>query len=211
MDALTQFQLSDLSPEQVQALVAAAVGVGAVYCFLGYRLLRFIIALTGFLVAGAVAAALAALITNGHAISTAVVGVLGGICGAMALSFLYRAGVFLLGLLGAALVAYSVLPDTHQTWAPLSVLAIGVLGGLTALLLEQPVVILATAAIGAWIVVFGVAYFLTGSTWVSSPDIDIVVDLEEDYQWLFGVWVVLAIIGAFSQWSLRKRAAPKKS
>ena len=86
--------ISELPPSTLNACVAIGIGVGTLYCFLGYRTLRFVIGLTGFILAGGVAFVIAAWLSAGHTIASAAVGMAGGLCGAVALTFLYRAGVF---------------------------------------------------------------------------------------------------------------------
>ncbi len=198
--------MSDLAPEQLDGLVAMAVSVGTLYCFLGYRTAKFVIGMTGFLIAGAVASILVGILTEGHLVSVGVGALIGGLSGAMALFFLYRTGVFLLGLLGATLAAYNVLAERPETWIPFAILGLGVLGGLISLLIERPVVTLATAAIGAWLVVSGVAYFLLGSTFLG----DYGKTLESNEATVLLVaWCVLACLGVFAQFVTRARPAPK--
>lgn len=204
METLAALELSDLSPEQVKVAVAMGIAVGTLYCFLGYRTLKFLIGLTGFILAGAVAGVFAGWLSGGHLIAIAIVMLIGGACGAMALFFLYRAGVFFLGLLAGALIAHNALSAMPQRWIPLAILGIGIAGGLVALLTERPIVTVATAALGAWAVVCGVGYFLmdsgtieglTGSLSFSEQRIGVLV-----------AWAVLALCGAFAQFFTQKRA-----
>ena len=206
METLTSQQVSDLTPEQLNGLVAIAVSVGTLYCFLGYRTAKFVIGMTGFLIAGVVASLVVGVLTEGHLISIGVGALIGGASGAMALFFLYRTGVFLLGLLGTTLAAYNVLTERPETWIPFAILGLGVLGGLIALLIERPVVTLATAAIGAWLVVSGVAYFLLGSTFLG----DYGETLESNEATVLLVaWGLLACLGVFAQFVTRSRAGAK--
>ena len=197
MPVTSTFDVSDLTPQQINAIVAAAVGVGTLYCFLGYRTLRFVLGLTGFLIAGGVAATLVNWVTQGNQLAALIGLFLGGMCGAFALFFLYRAGVFILGMLGAALIAHNFLDARPETWIPLVVVGVAIVGGLIALLLERPVVLLATAAIGAWIVVSGVAYFMLGSTEVQ--DLSEIFESEDQRIIVMASWTVLTIGGVLSQ------------
>ncbi|MFO7776323.1 MAG: DUF4203 domain-containing protein, partial [Candidatus Hydrogenedentota bacterium] len=107
-------QLNELPPETLNAIVAGAISVGTLYCFLGYRTLKIVIALLGFILAGSVAAALAAWISQGHTVATIAGGLAGGIAGAMALFFLYKAGVFLLGLLLGVFLVLNLLAHLFE-------------------------------------------------------------------------------------------------
>jgi hypothetical protein len=189
--------------------VAVAIAAGTLYCFLGYRTLRFVIMLTGFVLAGAVAAALAAWISKGEAIAMTVAGFLGGICGAVALGFLVRSGVFLLGVLGGFVAAMHLTTGIEEPWVPWAVLVAGGIGGLLALLLRRTICILATAVIGAWLVVSGVLFFLAGPGSLETPS-DTILAVREGWVGV-ACWAVLALGGAVAQFATRPRdASPKK-
>lgn len=206
MDLATLVPYENLTEQQLHAAVAAVISVGTLYCFLGYRTLKFLIALTGFLLAGGVAGILAGLLSEGHGWVMLVSAGLGGLAGAMALFFLYRAGVFCLGLLGGVLIAHNALAGSPETWAPLAVLGIGVAAGLIAIVVERPVVTATTAALGAWIVVWGVAYFLLGEDWLRESGGAGV--LQQERKMILGAWIVLSIAGAMAQFATHKRTAP---
>ena len=125
--------VSDLTTQQLNGLIAIAVAIDTLYCFLGYRTLRFVLGLTGFLMAGGVA----------------------------------------------------------------------VLGGLVALLLERPVIMLATAALGAWMVVSGVAYFIVGSG--EQEGLTEFLQSEDQRMIVIASWAVLAVAGALSQVATTKK------
>lgn len=194
---------SDLTSQQVNGLIAIAVAIGTLYCFLGYRTLRFVLGLTGFLMAGGVAATLANWISQGNQLATLIALLIGGLCGAFALYFLYRTGVFFLGLMGTALISHNVLASQPDTWIPLVVLGLAVAGGLFALLIERPVILLATAALGAWMVVSGVAYFIVGSSGLD--ELTKLLESEDHRTIVVASWAVLAIAGALSQMATTKR------
>ena len=189
--------VSDLTAQQINGLIASAVAIGTLYCFLGYRTLRFVLGLTGFLMAGGVAATLVNWISQGNQLAVLIALFIGGMCGAFALYFLYRTGVFLLGLMGTALIAHNVLSAQPDTWIPVAVIGVAVLGGLVALLLERPVILLATAALGAWMVVSGVTYFIVGSGELEG--LTKVFESEEQRMIILASWAILAVAGALSQ------------
>jgi Domain of unknown function (DUF4203) len=201
-ESLTTAGLADLSPQQVNAAVAIAIAIGTLYCFLGYRVLKFVIGLTGFLLAGSVAAALLGWLTHGNLIAMILSGVIGGISGAFALFFLYKAGVCCLGVLGGAAIAQGVLSTVGDDWVSSAVVAAAIFGGLAALFLERTVMTLATSAIGAWLVVLGLAYFILPAM---SPDAVPLqsIPVETRYYLLIG-WAVLAVIGSIAQFLTHK-------
>ncbi len=125
----------------------------------------------------------------------------------MALFFLYKFGVFLVGLLGAALVAYAVLADSTNPYALWIVLGCGLCGGLIAVALERGIMVLATAALGAWMVVCGIGFFLIGPSFL-----DILqepIELGKDRQVLITCWAILAVSGAVAQFATT-RARPRE-
>ncbi len=195
--------VSDLTTQQLNVLIVTAVAIGTLYCFLGYRTLRFVLGLTGFLMAGGVAATLVNWISQGNQLAVLIALFIGGMCGAFALYFLYRTGVFLLGLMGTALIAHNVLSAQPDTWIPVAVIGVAVLGGLVALLLERPVILLATAALGAWMVVSGVAYFIVGSGELEG--LTKVFESEEQRMIILASWAILAVAGALSQVATTKK------
>jgi hypothetical protein len=157
--------------------------------------------------AGATATVLAAWASNSDDAATIIVGALGGLCGAMALLFVYKFGVFLLGFMGAWLMASVALTGRAEPWGVWVLLGASFLGGCLALLIERTVMTIATAAIGAWIVVCGVAYFAIGPRFVDvfqEP-----IELGRNYGTLVACWAVLALAGAFAQFATG-RGRPKE-
>lgn len=200
-------ELSQMPETTINGAVAIAIAVGTLYCFLGYKTLRVVIGLTGFILAGAVAGVLVIWLFPEQVLVAAIAAFVGGFCGAMALFFLYKFGVFLVGFLGAALVAYTIMADSTSPYAIWIVLGCAAVGGLISVALEHSIMILATAALGAWIVVCGIGFFLVGP-----PFLDILqqpVDLGKDRQVLITCWAVVAVSGAIAQFATT-RARPRE-
>jgi hypothetical protein len=125
----------------------------------------------------------------------------------LALFFLYKFGVFLIGLLGTALIVYTIMADSTNPYAIWIVLGCALAGGLIAVTLERFIMILATAAIGAWFVVCGIGFFLVGPSFL-----DILqqpVELGKDRQVLITCWAIVAVSGAVAQFATT-RARPKE-
>jgi len=197
LPTIAAVRLAELSPEQVRALLASTLLVGAVYCFLGYYFVRFTVGMTGFLLAGSMAAVLAGFVFEGRMLFMAVAGVLGGIAGAAALFFVYKVGLFCVGALGCAVAAHMALVGRPDDWVPSAIVAASVFGGLAALVFERGVMILATSAVGAWTVCYGVLCMLAVRQ-------DIVFS-KGSMLILLAAWSVLAIIGSVTQFALRPR------
>lgn len=203
MDTTALF--ADLPPESLPAAMAVAIAAGTLYCFLGYRALKFIIGLTGFLLAAASAGALAALVSGGNLPATAVVALLGGLCGAAALFFVYKLGVFALGAVGGLVVGIHVLQGREESWIVLAIIGCAIGGGLLALLLERFMLTLTTAVVGAWLTATGLAFFIKGPDFVGT--LSRTGELTNDQLMLYGAWILLALLGAFAQFATYRRPA----
>lgn len=197
--------LAELSGEQARIAMAAAIAVGVLYCFLGYRLFKLVLVLTGFVLAGSVAGALTGFLSHGKLVYMAAAACLGGVAGAFALSFLYKAGVFCVGVLAGVLVADALIGARPETWVTSAVVGAAVFGGLAALAFERPMMTVATAAIGAWVAAQGVTFFVLGA-----PAPDGAPRLIEDARgpWIvLTCWAMLATAGIAVQIFTHERAA----
>jgi hypothetical protein len=206
-EALASVELTDLPPHVLNAAVAVAVALGTLYCFLGYRALKAVIAMTGFGLAGAAGGVIAGLVTHGQPLYMVLGVVLAGVCGAVALLVVYRSGIFLVGLLGVALAAHYAAGLWPVLESPLAVLAAGVVGGIVALVVERPAVTLATAALGAWAIIQGVLFFLYAPQGLPLA----LPSLAREGRTLFLVWLVLAASGAMAQFATYRRPRPQEA
>lgn len=175
---------------------------GVLYCFIGYRVFKLMLVLTGFLLAGGVSAAIVTVGFPGDWLVPAVVGVICGILGAGVLLFLYRLGVFIVGAAFGSLVAFQVLQTAGPTWAGMAIVLSGLLAGGMALFLERPVLSFAMAVIGAWLMVATSAVFVFGDSHLKlNTD-----EINPPTAWvLFLCWLVLTVFGLFTQYSKPKK------
>jgi len=187
------------TPTVALLLVAA---LGAVYCFVGYRALRLILALLGFLLAGPVAALIVGVISGGHGPAAGIAFLIGGFCGAMALAFLYKSGIFLLGMLGGAALAASVMPEPGELWHIGAVLGAGIVGGLLAVWVERPALRVATAALGALLMTHAAHALYAGG------DLDTPSRIASQPV-LLAVWAVLAVMGLMVQFGGKRQAVKR--
>lgn len=213
MKLLSDFTLNpgDWSPDMLKAAVALAIALGTLYCFLGYRTVKFAIFMTGFVLAGATGAAVAAWVSKSDTLVIIGGALVGGFAGAVALLFLYKLSVFCMGMVGALLVAHNVLSARPpEPWFPWAMLASSVLAGFAAVALERPLLTVATAVLGAWAVVCGLAFFLIMP---DNPDVfETLLQPGGGTSKLLWYWVVLSVAGAAAQFAThsRKRRPPKQ-
>lgn len=210
MDWTADWRVDNLTGQQLHLLVLANALTGVLYCYLGYRTLRFLVGLTGFLVAGVTAAVLAGMIWEGQPVAMGIAGLLGGICGAFAMIVLYKAGIFLLGALGGTVALHNLLASNPAVWVPVAVIAGGLVAGALALVLERPVIIVATSLLGAWMLASSAAYaFIEVDSLQDS--LSFMRDYDGHLVFLAG-WAVLALTGIVAQFvTTKKKEQPDES
>jgi hypothetical protein len=171
---------------------------GLLYCFVGYRLFKVMLMLTGFLLAGGVSAAIVSVGFPDGWLVPGVVGVICGILGAGVLLFLYRLGVFIVGAAFGSLLAFQLLQTAGPTWAGVAIVASGLLAGGLALLVERPVLSIAMAVIGSWLIVATTTVFILGGKGFQlNPD-----EVTPPIAWaLLLCWLVLTVFGLFTQYA----------
>ena len=128
------------------------LGGGLLACFLGYRLLRTLLALYGFIGGVVIATMFVGQLETWLAI---IVTIVGGVAGSVLAVVAYLAGVAVLGagLAAVALnVAWSYRGGEPNVWV---VLVACLLGALLALAVRRYVLILATSFGGAWTAIVG--------------------------------------------------------
>lgn len=151
-------------------MAAAAIIVGGAICLAGYRLFRPTIFMCGFIVGGIFIAGVAeAMFKNESWMATAswIAFFLGGLAaGALVLS-LYSAGIFLAGAAGGVLLAFTlntrvgpaIYPSNPDVILVILAILLGIGGGLMALKIERPVLIISTAFVGSELFIWGVGYY----------------------------------------------------
>jgi hypothetical protein len=192
------FGINELPAEPTQLVLVVAVALGALYCFVGYRLIKVVLAITGLVLAGAVALFLGSWVMQGDQYFALLFALVGGAAGAYSMFYLYRGGIFMVGMLGALVIANNGLALYEEAWAPAIAIAVGLVGGTLAIYLERPLVTLATAALGGWVCITGIVLLVKESKEASLDS------FMANGQAGFGImasWAVLAIAGAVVQWN----------
>jgi len=182
------------------AAVLFLVG-GAMACFAGYRLFRWVLGINGFIVGALVAtSAMSASNTWTLAISA----IVGGLVGAVLMIAAYFVGVAIVGAgVGAMAVhlGWSLVHSDPPFWA---VMIAAILGALGALAITRYMIIVGTAFGGAWmLLVGGLALFgdraaakaaSAGNAWVVYP-----LDPAPGVWWMWMAWFALGVVGALVQ------------
>jgi hypothetical protein len=173
-----------------------AIALGLVQCFFGYRIFRVILGITGFILGGLLAGYLVYGLTQSQLFAV-IAGVIGGLIGAGLMAGLYVVGVFLIGAFfgGMAVSALITLGGgTPQAWV---VVILAIVVGVLAVMLQKPVIVVATAFLGSWWAVTGIAA-LTGAVELGSFQAVPLGLKDAGAGWLVG-WLVLGIVGLVVQ------------
>jgi hypothetical protein len=180
---------------------AVLVLVGLAACFFGYRFFRIVLAVYGF-VLGALFAS--TLVHSGDTVTLLVALAVGGLLGAAVLWFGYMVGVALAGGALGVVAARAIWAAVEGTDAGIVVLVFGAIAGAAlATRLQKPIMILATAFVGAETAIAGLMPLITKPSH-GRPGFDDVWIGHLSFpapgrRWTFIGWVLLGIVGAFVQ------------
>jgi hypothetical protein len=203
MESWMSTRLDMLPGQNLYAAMAIAVFVGLLYCFFGYKLLKLLLGVSGFLVAGSVAATGAAWASTGNVVVIGIAAFLGGLCGAMAVLFIFRLAIFLVGAAAAGVVAYEVLSGRPETWIPWAMIGLAFAGGILTVMLERAVMAIATAALGGWIVSRAGSLLIVAAFF---PERVADKAFAQNVVWAtLGAWALLTLVGAAFQIFMRRR------
>ena len=191
-----------LPQEALNGIIAGSMVIGVIECFFGYRIFKFVLGLTGFILGGIAAASIAS--TQSHDTIVMVFAALGGgVAGAVLLVVFYFIGVCLVGAFlgataGAVLLAASSIPPE-----PVMLLVMSVIGGVLALIFQKFMIILSTAFGGAWSVVIGTACFTTNVIDPTSLE-HFFRSRGSQFNAILLCWLVLGLVGVIVQYHTAK-------
>ena len=196
-----------LNQDVIHVLVGLGILVGALQCFFGYRIFKFLLGLFGFLLGSVLAAAIGFNFTQ-EVVVVFLFGLVGGFIGAALMTVLYFVGVFVIGsffggILGVVLYAVA---ESNPDPAPLLILA--VIAGVIALIFQKFMIIVSTGFGGSWMVVTGIAYFGTQAINISNLN----QIFRPDGSHLYAIilcWLALGIVGVIVQYRSSTTNAPQ--
>jgi hypothetical protein len=150
---MNSFNLDFLIPF-IQLFSILFIPVGALLLLYGYKLFKIFLAIFGFIFGFIIGVSIGAM--SDQAI---LIGLLSGALCSLLFYALYKIGIFLLGAFAGALVA-SLLMIPAGEFSPAFFLFLAVAGGISALFIENFIIILASSYQGASIVIAGFAWLL---------------------------------------------------
>lgn len=148
----------------------AVIIAGAVICVAGYKLFRPALFVVGFVLGGVlIAMAAEEIFKNKSWVVTAswIAFIIGGILvGVLVITF-YQVSIFVAGAAAGVIIAmlintsfgYKIYPSHPNVVLIVLAVVLAIVGGVLALKLEKPLLVVATSLIGAGAVVWGVGYF----------------------------------------------------
>src|SRR5207245_1789692 len=186
---------------QPAAAIVLVIG-GAIACFAGYRLFRTVLAIYGFILGALMASSMMGSTNTVGMIAAAIVG---GIVGAIVLTFAYFVGIALIGAGLGALVAHVIWTQTQPTDPPaLVIIVLAILGAIGAMVLQRYIIVVGTALVGAWTLIVGVTALMgartpvrpvpAGNVWILYPFAP-----APGQRWVPIALVALGVIGTIVQ------------
>jgi hypothetical protein len=203
------------------AIMAATILIGLIWCFAGYRLLKPVLFIAGFVVMFFIAYNVLSTFTKLADWINLAISAGAGILGGVLLLFVFKIGVFIMGFIFGAVVAVvavsftplnglitkNIASETWTIWVFVGcIVGLGILVGIIAVLLTRPIVIFVTSWNGAFMVMsaidrltkWGKLHILQG---IFSRTVAYRPFTWTEYQTyvIFGGLIVLAIAGIVVQ------------
>src|SRR5471030_793303 len=193
---------------ELPAAILLVLG-GALSCLAGYRLVKIVLGIYGFVIGAMLASSLMGITNTTGMIVAALAG---GVAGALLLMLGYYIGI---GLAGAGLGAFVA----HLGWSTsgragdppaVAVIVLSVAGAIGAMFLQRYVIIVATSFGGAWTVILGglaiagdngaAKAAAAGDVWILYP-----ATPAPGQGWVPIVWIALGLIGTVVQLGITGR------
>lgn len=196
----------EMNGEMLDLYAAAGAAFGLVECFFGYRILRFLLGVIGFLIGAVLAGGLGFELSGGSELVSIVAGIAGGFAAALLIYLLYFVGVFAVGSALGLLIASFVLGLTGVNPVPWILAASGAAAGILSVLFRKPMIILATSFGGSCAAVTGISYLLSGD--FNPLDPGFMYTLGEDQLYRMAIiWFALGVFGFVVQYmTLQEKA-----
>jgi hypothetical protein len=184
---------------QPAAALLLVVG-GIIACFAGYRLFRTVLAIYGFILGALMASS---VMGSTNTLGMIMAAIVGGIVGAVVLTFAYFVGIALIGAGLGALLAHVAWTQFQPTDPPAFVIIVlAILGAIGAMVLQRYIIVVGTALVGAWTLILGVMALMdrsartgsTGNAWVLYPFAP-----GPEHRWMPLAFLALGIVGMVVQ------------
>jgi hypothetical protein len=142
------------------AMPGFAFFIGIVECFFGYRMLKIILGVTGFIVGGLLCAEFAYGIMGGRPVISLLAGLVGGVIGSSLMIGCFVFGLFVLGVALGLLVGGAVSTGIYGSPHPVIMVSLAIVGGIATIVMSRSMIIIATSFTGAYLIVFSIGKFI---------------------------------------------------
>ena len=183
-----------------QLAAPTALAAGLLTCFLGYRLLKVTLGITGFIIGMAGGWALGMSLAPDSNVIALICALVAGVIGAGLCVWLFFLGIFLLGASAGAIAGAALFSVAASQTQPILLFLLAILFGLFALVLQKFMIIVSTAFGGSYLVTAGILHLLSGVHNVSPPWFDhLQPGSARDYVAFF-LWLVFGVAGMSFQY-----------
>ncbi len=134
--------------------------LGMVECFFGYRMLKIVLGVTGFIVGGLLCSELVYEVMGRHPVIALIAGFVGGAIGSLLMIGLFPLGLFILGAVLGLIVGEAISRSILGSINPIIVLSLVMVGGVAAIVMFEEMIIISTSFVGAYIIVISVGKFI---------------------------------------------------
>ncbi len=199
-------------PMLLNFMLSGAILLGLMFCFFGYRIFRFVLAVAGFILGASFVAGFGYTLTYGQDVLIILIASVAGglILGALFL-FLYSAGVFLIGAVFGILLFSTTASSLNINTHPILYIAPALAGGILSLLIQRFMIILITSFTGAWVAAMAALYFVSSHFNPVSPEFITSIADNQTYRIVFGS-IALGVLGFVTQYVIfpKKEGSPQK-
>jgi len=152
--------MGHIGNDMLNAISVFTLIMGVVECFFGYRMLKIILGITGFLVIGWLCAGFVDEILGNHPVIALIAGLIGGVIGSVMVIGFFVFGVFILGAILGLLIGQDISTIMLGSVNLFIVISFVIIGGFAAILMYKGMIIISTSFIGAYLIVFSIGEFI---------------------------------------------------
>ncbi len=134
--------------------------IGIIECFFGYRLLKLVLGVTGFIIGGLLCARIVFDSIGNHPLIAILAGLVGGTIGSSLMIVFFVFGLFILGAALGFLIGGAISAGILGTAYPAIAIPLAIVGGFVTISKHKSMIIISTSFIGAYLIVVSVGKFI---------------------------------------------------
>jgi Domain of unknown function (DUF4203) len=134
--------------------------IGIVECFFGYRMLKLVLGVTGFIIGGLLCFRIVYQTMGSHPVIAILAGLVGGTIGSSLMIVFFVFGLFILCAALGFLIGGAISTLIIGSANPAISIPLAIVGGFVTISKHKSVIIISTSFIGAYLIVFSVGKFI---------------------------------------------------